>query len=203
MNSNDLDQKLIQDDSIEVESTPAPSHWGRIAIAATGAAVVLSRLAGVAHADDGDDDDAYFMHASHKDGAAHDDGTIDTVKSPKSVKTAKTVKTAGTMATAGTANTANTGDTIKTAGTANTGDTVQTPGTVDTVDTMQSVDTYRSELVSLFAEDKLSSAQEAALAALLPGVNLDKLSVSEFVHALKAAGLTNNQILSVLNAKSS
>ena len=175
------EDKLIRDDSAELYAAPAPSRWGRVAVAAAGAAVVLSRLAGVAHADSGDDGDV-VMHALHKDGKAHVDvDTAKTAPSPKTVKSAKTVKTAGTAGTVKTANT--TAETL--------GVTGQTGAGI-------------GQLVSKFASGKLTGPQAGALGKLLKsGLSADdvhNLHVSEFVQALKAAGLSQAQIDTVLKS---
>src|SRR5688500_621827 len=112
MNNTPIEEKLIQDDSFDAEpiASPAPSRWGRVAVATAGAAVVLSRLAGVAHADDGADDDHDFMFATHKGGAIHDSDTVKSADSPMTVKSALTVKSPDTAATVTVATL--TGDTI-------------------------------------------------------------------------------------------
>src|SRR5688500_20033980 len=107
MSNTPIEEKLIQDNSYDAEpiASPAPSRWGRIAVATAGAAVVLSRLAGVAHADDGDDDDHDYMFATHKGGAIHgdDSDTVKSADSPMTVKSAMTVKSPDSISAVDTA----------------------------------------------------------------------------------------------------
>lgn len=220
MNNTPIAEKLIQDDTYDVEAigSPAPSRWGRIAVATAGAAAVLSRLAGIAHADDGADDDHDFMLASHKDGAIHDDSdTVKSADSPMTVRSAMTVKSPGTASTAATTgtNTVNSGSVLGTTNTiasptvtADTTNTV-TPGTLtgNSAGSLAAADTDNTnlglgQLVSRLANGSLSGPQESALATLfnggLSGSDVHSMKVSEFVHALQAAGLSQDQILSVI-----